>query len=52
MALSFQFFNKTRKNILANPHATVLVLDPAVAAMYRLNSATCAPRPKGRASKA
>jgi len=36
VALSFQFFNKTRKNILANPYATVLVLDPAVAAMYRL----------------
>jgi adenylate cyclase len=27
VALSFQFFNKTRENILANPHASVLVLD-------------------------
>lgn len=36
VALSFQFFNKTRQNILANPHATVLVMDPVVAAFYRL----------------
>lgn len=36
VALSFQFFNKTRQNILANPHATVLLLDPTTARFYRL----------------
>ena len=37
VALSFQFFNKTRENILANPHASVLVLDPVTARFYRLH---------------
>ncbi len=37
VALSFQFFNKTRKNILANPYATVLVLHPHTVAFYRLH---------------
>ncbi|HRO82969.1 GAF domain-containing protein [Alicycliphilus denitrificans] len=37
VALSFQFFNKTRANILANPHANVLVLDPVTARFYRLH---------------
>lgn len=37
VALSFQFFNKTRQNILANPHATVLVLHPQTAAFFRLH---------------
>ena len=37
VALSFQFFNKTRQNILANPHATALVLHPATAQFYRLH---------------
>jgi len=36
VALSFQFFNKTRENILANPQATVMVIDPGSAAHYRL----------------
>ncbi|NML28414.1 pyridoxamine 5'-phosphate oxidase family protein [Zoogloea dura] len=36
VALSFQFFNKTRQNILANPVATVLMMDPETAARYRL----------------
>jgi hypothetical protein len=37
VALSFQFFNKTRQNILANPHATALLLHPLTAAFYRLH---------------
>ena len=37
VALSFQFFNKTRQNILANPRGTVLVLHPQTAAYYRLH---------------
>lgn len=36
LALTFQFFNKTRRNILANPQATLLVIDPVTAAQYRL----------------
>ncbi|GAB3019191.1 GAF domain-containing protein [Bowmanella dokdonensis] len=36
IALSFQFFNKTRENILANPIASVLMMDPDTAARYRL----------------
>jgi hypothetical protein len=37
VALSFQFFNKTRQNILANPYATVLLIHPQTAAFYRLH---------------
>lgn len=37
VALSFQFFNKTRENILANPQATALVIDPVTAETYRLS---------------
>jgi adenylate cyclase len=36
VALSFQFFNKTRENILANPQATVYLVDPQTAARYVL----------------
>ena len=36
VALSFQFFNTTRKNILANPQAVAHVVDPSTAAHYRL----------------
>jgi adenylate cyclase len=36
VALSFQFFNTTRRNILANPRATVLVSHPVTGANYRL----------------
>ena len=37
VALSFQFFNKTRQNILAHPLATVLLLHPVTARFYRLH---------------
>ncbi|MRD48272.1 GAF domain-containing protein [Caenimonas koreensis DSM 17982] len=37
VALSFQFFNKTRQNILANPRATLLLLHPVTAAFFRLH---------------
>ncbi|HYF44006.1 MAG TPA: GAF domain-containing protein [Ramlibacter sp.] len=37
VALSFQFFNKTRQNILANPRATALLLHPVTAEFFRLH---------------
>ncbi|MBI5278224.1 MAG: GAF domain-containing protein [Burkholderiales bacterium] len=37
VALSFQFFNKTRQNILANPYAVVLVIDPLTGRFWRLH---------------
>ncbi len=37
VALSFQFFNKTRHNILVNPQATVLVVHPHTSAFFRLH---------------
>lgn len=37
VALSFQFFNKTRANILLNPRAIVDVVHPRSAATYRLH---------------
>lgn len=36
VALSFQFFNKTRANIEVNPRACVKVVDPDSGAQYRL----------------
>ena len=37
VALSYQFFNTTRRNILASPYARVSVVDPHTAAHYRLS---------------
>lgn len=36
IALSYQFFNKTRQNILANPQARLLVIHPMTGARYCL----------------
>ena len=36
VALSFQFFNKSRRNIAENPHALVNVLDPDTGQGWRL----------------
>lgn len=36
IALTFQFFNTTRRNILGNPNGTLMMIDPETAAIYRL----------------
>lgn len=36
VALSFQFFNKTRANVLANPRARLSVIHPETAVIYRI----------------
>src|SRR5690606_26092550 len=36
VALSFQFFNKTRQNMLQNPQLTAFMIDPVTTARYRL----------------
>ncbi len=36
IALTFQFFNKTHRNILENPQATLLIADPYTGAKYQL----------------
>ena len=36
VALSFQFFSKTRQNVLENPLATVVVVHPDTGAQYKL----------------
>lgn len=37
VALTYQFFNKTRRNILGNPYAMVQVMDPLSAMEFRLS---------------
>lgn len=37
VATTFQFFNKTRHNILANPRATLKVVDPVAGSGHRLS---------------
>ena len=37
VALSFQFFNKTRKNIQENPYAVTTVVNPNDMSMYTLD---------------
>lgn len=36
VALSYQFFNKTRQNVLVNPRAKLLVVNPTTVARFRL----------------
>ena len=36
VALTYQFFNKTRENVLANPRATLFLVHPTTFARYRL----------------
>ena len=52
LALSFQFFNKTRRNVLANPVVELLVIHPAHGAMYRIARALPAHRDRRRAVRA
>ena len=37
VGLSYQFFNKTRRNIMENPRAQVLVVSPETPEQYRLD---------------
>ena len=39
VALSFQFFNKSRKNLLENPKAQVLLVEPTTFRQFQLNLA-------------
>jgi adenylate cyclase len=39
VALSYQFFNKTRQNIMANPRAVLIVTSPLTIAQYRMRIA-------------
>lgn len=39
VGLSFQFFSKTRRNLMGNPRAQVIVVDPGTLAQFRLDLA-------------
>jgi len=45
LALSYQFFNRTRQNILANPRATLGLIHPPTAHQYRGPPGPPPPRP-------
>jgi len=50
VALSYQFFSKTRENVLAHPYAQVQVVEPAASATSASSCITSAPKPKVRCS--
>ena len=51
VALSFQFFNKSKRNIAENPKAMVRLIDPDTMQVYKLSPALRAhARPTGRSS--
>ncbi len=50
VALSHQFFNKTYKNVRANPYVEVIISSPELRGLGRCGSATTIPRPTVRCS--
>lgn len=52
VALSYQFFNKTRQNIMVNPHATLLLVHPLTVAQYRISLRYLHTETSGPCSKA
>ena len=44
VGLSYQFFNKTRRNVLENPMVQVIVVSPETGDQYRLDLHTNGPR--------
>lgn len=47
VALSFQFFNKTRRNVLAQPRVEILVAHPLTGALYRIRARYLATQTEG-----
>lgn len=47
VALSFQFFNKTRRNVLADPRVEILVAHPLTGALYRIRARYLATQTEG-----